>query len=82
MQRLDGLQLDDETPLDQQIEFESAPNPMALVINRHKALAFESQATFRQFHHQAFTIDALKQPWPQVTMYFDRGLTSCWLFYS
>jgi hypothetical protein len=72
-----GLQLDDHLLLDQEIDAKIGRNLMTLVLDGYSALPFASQSAQRQFHCQAFLINALQQSRSESAMHLNRRTNGC-----
>ena len=71
VQSLDGLQLNDHAVLDNEIHFQLASDPAALVVEWNVAVRFEMELMRRKFNSQAFVIDGFEQPRPECSVNFD-----------
>jgi hypothetical protein len=68
---LDCLDLDENPAIDDEVEPEPAPNQLASVHDRHRALPLDAMATREQLAHQAFLVRRFQEPRPERAMYRD-----------
>lgn len=71
IQRIDRLQLDDNTAFDQQVNFQAASQTTTLVDDGDTSFMFDEEALRFQFRNQALAINRFEQAWPKNPMYFD-----------
>lgn len=73
MQALNGLQLNDQTALNQQVEPQRTSDWSTFVFEWDTLLDFDVKAIHVQLHGQALAIDGFQQSWSERSMHFDRA---------
>jgi len=76
-QLLNGLQLDNDTVLHQQVNNQWITHLLSFIDDRDLNLMGDVETTHPQFCHKAFFIDGLQQAWPQDFMDFKGCTNDC-----
>ena len=73
-QMLDGLELQQDFTVDDQIGAEAFAQRDALVLDRNRYLALNAQPALCQLVREGKLVDLLQQPWTQCAMYRQRAI--------
>ena len=71
MKTLRGFDLDDRSPINQQIEPQVAANALSAIKDRHGPLDLRGQMRERQLYQQTVAIDRLEQSWTECAVHRD-----------
>jgi hypothetical protein len=68
---LNGLQLNQKTPRDEQVEPQAFSEHGTLVFDHDLSLAQNGNASYLELANEAPFVDTLQQSWPHDSVYFD-----------